>query len=178
MLRSLVGSEMCIRDRTTSGQLVDIQTVIQRMRDQISALQAENAELRGNLGTCESRPDNAQLGAERERDFYQRRCAALEAEIEGLRNLPTAGSTHRVVFHSEQVLDGYTTFGYPTKAEHYRPIAQPLGGPPVRPAIAPPARPAYTAPAPAAPAPAPQYGQNRGTRGFASRIRKARDGTL
>merc|ERR1711998_62903 len=145
---------------STSGQLIDIQTVIQRLRMQCKELETENADLRAQLGTWEGRRDNAQLGAEQERDFYMRRCEALERELEALRNAPRTGSTHRVVFHSEQTLDGYTAYGYPTKAEHYRPISQPMSQPlPMQP------RPDLSAPAPM-PAPSvdpPQvYAENRG----------------
>merc|ERR1711865_711705 len=147
---------------STSGQLIDIQSVIQRLRMRVNEVETENADLRAQLGTWEGRRDNAQLGAEQERDFYMRRCEALEREVESLRNAPKAGSTHRVVFHSEQTLDGYTAYGYPTKAEHYRPISHPV------------AEPVELAAAPALEGGA----ENRGTRGFQSRIRSAEQGRM
>merc|ERR1712216_1007405 len=122
-------SGLVAESESTSGQLIDIQAVIQRLRMRVNEVETENADLRAQLGTWEGRRDNAQLGAEQERDFYMRRCEALEREIESLRNKPAVGSTHRVVFHSEQTLDGFTTYGYPTKAEHYRPISQPMSQP-------------------------------------------------
>merc|ERR1712216_145858 len=174
-------SGLVAESESTSGQLIDIQAVIQRLRMRVNEVETENADLRAQLGTWEGRRDNAQLGAEQERDFYMRRCEALEREIESLRNKPAVGSTHRVVFHSEQTLDGFTTYGYPTKAEHYRPIAQanipvitgalPAAQPQTAPAPAPSAAPVSAAQADPATRNAGGDYENRGTRGFASRIR-------
>merc|ERR1711998_458147 len=128
--------------------------------------------------------------AEEERDFYIRRVAQLERELEEWRSKGggSGGGGNRVVFHSEQCLDKYIVYGYPCKAEAYRPIAvgnEAFPQPPID--YVPPAA-IRAAPAPAAPPAAPveaprgTFGpagkrdlrDKEGMRGFASRIRHAK----